>query len=417
MWPFSRKTEARDWASTWLSFGDLLQAPTASGVPVTPATSIEHPAVYRCVDLNSQTIGSLPVDCLVKRGDQRMAYREPMWLTNPNDYQDFNGLVAEAQASQELYDSAFLLKATATTGQLVGLSVLDPNTVQMLRVKLPNGNLRIVYDVQLASGKVRLAYNEILHIKAGLPIPGALRGVSPTVAARETIGTGLAARQFGANFFGSGATLSGVIELPGQMNAEQADRLQKAFTKKHGGVSKSHAVGILTGGAQWKPMSVSPNESQHLETQKYTDATIAALFGIPAEYVSPGGMEGAKGYVTGLYQRQMLWYQTGLFPRITRNERAFSSLLPGPAYIKFNVNGWLRMDPEQRVAFYTAGQLGEWLTINEIRALEDMNPLPDGDEPLHSVQWQDNAPEPEPEPEPEPVMVPVPVAPPEEAPQ
>jgi len=50
------------------------------------------------------------------------------------------------------------------------------------------------------------------------------------------------------------------------------------------------------------------------------------------------------------------------------------------------------MDPEQRVAFYQAGQLGEWLTINEIRALEDLNPLPGGDEPLHSVQWQENAP-------------------------
>jgi HK97 family phage portal protein len=410
MWPFNRKTEQRDWASTWLSFGDLLQTPTASGIQVTQATSIEHPAVYRCVDLNAQTIGSLPVDCLVRRGGERLAYPEPAWFKKPNDYQDFNGLVAEAQASQELFDSAFLLKAVLGTN-VVGLSVLDPLAVQMTRIEL-DGQQRIVYDVQLVSGRVRLASTEILHIKAGLPIPGALRGVSPTVAARETIGTGLAARQFGANFFGTGATLSGVIEIPGAMNAEQAERLQEAFKKKHGGVSKSHAIGILTGGAQWKPMSVSPNESQHLETQKYTDATIAALFGIPAEYVSPGGMEGAKGYVTGLYQRQMLWYQTGLFPRITRNERAFSSLLPRPAYIKFNVNGWLRMDPEQRVAFYTAGQLGEWLTINEIRALEDMNPLEGGDEPLHSVQWQENAPEPEPEPEPE--LVPVPVAPPEE---
>ena len=415
MWPFSRRPEQRS-GSEWITFADLLNGThTASGVTVTQTNAIQHPAVYRCVDLNSQTIGSLPVDCLVKRGDKRMAHPEPAWLKSPNDYQDFNGLVAEAQASQELYDSAFLLKAVSG-GKVVGLSVLDPRVVDMLWVQLENGTRRIVYDVQLTSGKVRLAANEILHIKAGLPIPGALRGVAPTVAARETIGTGLAARQFGANFFGSGATLSGVIEMPGQMNAEQAERLQKAFTKKHGGVSKSHAVGILTGGAQWKPMSVTPNESQHLETQKYTDATIAAVFGVPFEYVSPGGAEGAKGYVTGLYQRQMLWYQTGLYPRIVRNERAFSSLLPDPAYIKFNVNGWLRMDPEQRVAFYTAGQLGEWLTINEIRALEDMNPLPDGDDPLHSVQWQDNAPEP-PEPEPEPVMVPVPAAPSEEAPQ
>jgi len=401
MWPFSKKTETRDWATTWLSFSDLLGASTASGVNVTQTSAIEHPAVYRCVDLNAQTIGSFPVDCMARRGTRRVSYTVPQWITHPNDYQDFNGLVAEAQASQELFDSAFLLKVTSGS-TVVGLSVLDPTAVDMKWAELEDGSRVIVYDVQLVTGRVRLAQNEVLHIKAGLPIPGALRGVAPTVAARETIGTGLAARQFGANFFGSGATLSGVIETPGQMTQDQAERLQEAFKRKHGGVSRSHAVGILAGGASWKPLSVAPNESQHLETQKYTDSTVAALFGIPAEYVSPGGMEGAKGYVTGLYQRQMLWYQTGLFPRIMRNERAFSSLLPRPAYIKFNVNSWLRMDPEQRVAFYQAGQQGEWLTINEIRAWEDMNPLPGGDEPLHSVQWQENEPEPEPE------LVPVP---------
>jgi HK97 family phage portal protein len=385
MWPFTRR-EARS-GQEWITFADLLNSSwTAAGVHVTQANAIEHPAVYRCVDLNAQTIGSFPVDVLVKRGQRRMAYPVPEWIRNPNPFQDFNGLVAESQTSQELYDSAFLLKSS-DGNRLVGLAVLDPNTVEMKRVDL-GGKLVWIYDVQLVTGKVRLAYNEVVHIKAGLPMPGQMRGVSPVVAAREVIGTGVAARKFGSNFFGTGATLSGVIEMPGQMNAEQAERLQEAFKKKHGGVSKSHAVGILTGGAQWKPMSVAPNESQFLETQKYTDNQIAALFGIPAEYV--GQAEGAKGYVTGLYQRQMLWYQTGLFPRITRNERAFSALLTGNAYIKFNVDSWLRMDPEQRVAFYAAGQLGEWLTINEIRALEDMNPMEGGDEPLHSVQWQEN---------------------------
>ena len=60
--------------------------------------------------------------------------------------------------------------------------------------------------------------------------------------------------------------------------------------------------------------------------------------------------------------------------------------------MKFNSNALLRMDPDQRTAFYQAAQLGEWMTRNEIRALEDMDPVPGGDEFLHSVQWQQNAP-------------------------
>lgn len=402
MWPFPRRKREPERRSNWLAFDDLKSAlTTSSGVVVNQTTAISHPAVYRCVDLNANTIGSFPVDCLVKRSDKRMPYPEPIWLRTPNDYQDFNSLTAESVASQDIYDAAFILKAVDDAGRLAGLSVLDPACVHQRWVDVA-GKMHIVYDVTLYATSesprtVRLAANEVLFIKAGLPIPGALRGVSPIAAAKETIGTGLAARQFGANFYGNGAHLSGVIEAPGQMSPEAAERLQQAFMKRHGGVSKSHALGILSGGAQFKPISLSPADAQALETQKYTDIQIAALFGVPAEYVTDI-MGGANGYVTGLYQRQMMWYQTGLFSRITRNERAFSSLLPGGAYIKFNVDSWLRMDPEQRVAFYSAGQTGQWLTPNEIRALEDLNPLPGGDKPLKSVQWQNNQPKPAPPP-------------------
>jgi HK97 family phage portal protein len=390
VWPFSRRAEKRTSGDWFVSFADLIKvANTAAGVSVTPSNSIEHPAVYRCLYLNQSTIGSFPVDCLVKRGGKRLPYHEPLWMKAPNDYQDFHDLVGDTIVSCDQYDAAFLLKASMPSGQLVGLSVLDPNAVQMKRVDLGDGVPRIVYDVTTARGVARLAQTEILFIKAGLPVPGKLRGIAPTTALKETIGLGVAARQYGANFYGSGATLSGVIESAKDMNNEQIERLEKAFTRKHGGVSKSHAIGILSGGAQWKQIETDPDKAQALDTMKYTDGVIAAIFGIPAEYVTPVGMEGAKGYVTGLYQRQMLWYQTGLFPRITKLERAFSSLLPGSAYIKFNVNAWLRMDPEQRTAFYQAMQGGENMAPNEIRALEDMDPLgPEYDLPLKSVQWQ-----------------------------
>jgi len=388
MWPFSKRENRT--SNGFISFADLNGFTTTSGVNVTQTNSIDHPAVYRCVDLNSQTIGSFPIDCMVKRGDKRMSYPEPQWFRKPNDRQDLNALVAEAQASQEMYDSAFLLKATSATGQLVGLSVLDPTTVDMKWAVVDGRNV-IVYDVRLSEGVVRLAYNEILHIKAGLPIPGALRGVSPTVAARETIGTGMAAREFGARFYAGDGNLSSVIEVPGTMTQEQTERLQEAFKRRHGGVQKSHALGILSGGAQWKSISVSPADSQALPTQKYGDIQIAQLFGIPPNFVTEA--EGTKGFVTGVYAQKQMWYTTGLYPRITRNERAFSSLLAGGAYVKFRVDSWMRMDPAERTSFYAAGQQGQYLTRNEIRAWEDLNPVEGGDEFLHSVQWQESQPD------------------------
>jgi len=178
------------------------------------------------------------------------------------------------------------------------------------------------------------------------------------------------------------------------MTPEQIERLQTSFTKKHGGISRSHAIGILSGGASWRPMSVNPDEAQFLESRRYTATEIANLYGVPPELVTD--VEGAKGYVTALSQRMRMWYITGLMPRIVRIEEAMSSLLPRPAYVKFNVNALLRMEPSERTSFYQAAQLGEWMTRNEIRALEDMDPMPGGDEPLHSVQWQENQPEPAP---------------------
>ena len=229
-----------------------------------------------------------------------------------------------------------------------------------------------------------------MHLRS-LTLPGELKGLSPIAAAKQTIGIGLAAERFGANFFGSGATLSGVIESPGQMTAEQVERLQAAFSRRHGGVSKSHALGVLTGGAKWTPLSVKPDEAQFLESRKYTATEVANLYGVPPELVASGGTDGAKGYVTALSMRMRLWYITGLMPRIIRIERALTDLLPRPAYVRFNTNALLRMEPSERTAFYAAAQQGEWMTRNEIRALEEMDPVPGGDEFLHSVQWQDNA--------------------------
>jgi HK97 family phage portal protein len=137
---------------------------------------------------------------------------------------------------------------------------------------------------------------------------------------------------------------------------------------------------------------VKPDEAQFLEARRYTAGEIANLYGVPLEFVGDGVSNGAA-YVTGVSMRFRMWYLTGLLPRLTRIEDAFTSLLPRGVYVKFNTNGLLRMDPEQRTAFYQAAQLGEWLTRNEIRALEDMNPVEGGDEFLHSVQWQENVPE------------------------
>jgi len=406
MWPFSpsakKRAELEERAGNWLAFEDLKRMPLYSGVTVDETTAVNLPAVYKCVSLNSETIASLPIDTFAKRGEVRVPYTEPAWLREPNPLQTQAEFIAMSQASLDLDGNCFWMKTIDALGRLAGLSILAPTAVEV-RVEELNGRAEVIYMVNLRSGREALSSREVLHLRA-LTLPGELRGLSPIKCAQQTIGIGLAAEQFGAQFFGSGATLSGVIETPSNLTKEQADRLKESFTKKHGGISKSHAIGILSGGAAWKPLSVNPEEAQFLASRSYTATEIANLFGCPPEFVAGSGMEGAKGYVSGLHMRLRMWYLTGLLPRITRLEDALSSLLPRPAYVKFNTNALLRMDPAERTNFYAAAQLGQWMTRNEIRALEEMDPMEDGDEVLESVQWVSESEPSDEEPEPAPVI-------------
>ena len=393
MWPFHSgyfdKSEKRD--NGFTAFLDTAR-PVAAGVSVTKENAVNLPAVYKCVTLNAETVSSLPVNVYSKRGKNRVPRSDPAWLRDPNDFQTLREFLAVTQVSLDLAGNAYWLK-TSAGNKLVGLDVLAPDAVEP---RVEDGLL--LYYVTLKDGRRPFAATEIVHLR-GLTMPGQLVGLSPIECAKQTIGIGFASESYGAQFFGTGATLSGIISSPTTMTQEQAERLREAFTKKHGGVNKSHALGVLSGGATWTPLSVKPEEAQFLETRKYTNIEVAEMFGFPTNFFST---DGAKGYVTALHATMRLWNITGLNSRIVRIEDALTSLLPRGVYVKMNRNALvLQMDPAERTSFYQAAQLGQWMSIEEIRALEDMNPEPDGTV-LHSVQWQENQPDNDPDDEPAP---------------
>jgi HK97 family phage portal protein len=384
MWPFDRrrKEQRRDFVTPFISFADVGETTTQAGVSITQSSATSLPAVYRCISLNCDVVSTIPVDVMEKQGDKRVKAKEPFWLRRPNEDQNWETFLSQAQASLEFDGNLYALKTSTKGGQLAALNVLNPTTVEP--DKLADGN--IIYKVQTASSVEIVPSSAVVHVM-GFSLPGAIKGMSPISAMKEAIGLGLAAQQFGAQYFGTGATLSGVISVPGELEDDVVNRIREQFARKHGGISKSHAIGILTGGAEWKPLTVSPEESQFLETRRFTDIQIANAYGVPPEYVTEA--EGAKGYVTGLYARQYMWMATGINPRLIRLERAFSELLPGTQYLKFNRNSFLAMDPHERSEFYNMALLGRYMTPNQILAKEDMDPYPGGDEYLWSVQWRD----------------------------
>lgn len=394
MWPFSTllkkppDADSRSYVdlSAFTSFSDInMSGNTTAGVPVTQTTALTLPVVFSCVRINTEVPATMPVDVIRRNGEQRELRPSPWWLERPNDDQDWTDFISQAFASRWVDGNAFILKSTSG-GNLTGMWVLDPSKVTPRRIKRGR-ELVTVYDIKQSDGSVTQVGPEgVMHIKS-LTMPGQLRSMSPITQLAETMGVALAAQQYGAAWFGSGAHLTGIIEAPKEMNAQQTERLKADFTKKHAGLRKSHALGILSGGATWKPLSVSAEESQFLDTIKVNSSMIAHAYGVPAEWVTETN-NGAAGYVTSLHLGNMRWLQAGLNPTLVRFERAFSSLLPRGTEIRFNRNSLMQMDPKDRIQFYANGLVGRYMTPDDVRALEDMSPLPGGSDALWSVQWQ-----------------------------
>jgi HK97 family phage portal protein len=256
-------------------------------------------------------------------------------------------------------------------GEVQALYCLHPSYVSI--IDGPLGENR--YEVTDDQGDIRGQYNrsEILHI-AAFTVPGNSRGLSPLDMAREAIGLGLTAEEFGSRFFEQGTTMAGVIEHPGAPRPDEAKLLRDMFRKTHAGVKNSHSVGVLTGGAQFKPITLSPEQAQFLETRRFQKAEIALLYRVPA-YLVDSSVSSTWG--TGIEEQNKFFVDQTLMPWIVRIEQAVSTfLLPGQQYIRFNVDARLRAKTKDRYESYQTALSNGFLNADEIRAMEDLGPLP-----------------------------------------
>lgn len=258
-------------------------------------------------------------------------------------------------------------------GGIVELIPLDPANVT---VKREQG--RKVFYV-----KGVLFLGEMLHIK-GLMLPGSDVGYSPLEAARQSVGLGLAAQEFGAKQFDGAYNMDGVIEMPKPMipgkMADYADNWRRKRSKRYRGLP-----GILDDGATWKPTGVTSEQAQFLQTRNFTAAEIAGQMFLvdPSDLGIP--VQGTSLTYANLAERNARRVQVTLMPWLIRIEAAISGLLANPRFMKFNVNALLRGDAQQRAAYYlTMAQINQIakgigqppvLLTSEMRQLEDFTPL------------------------------------------
>lgn len=341
-------------------------APKTAGPPVTRMTAMQLMAVYGSVRLITDGVSTLPVDVYDSSGGTRTETPKPDWLTQPTDTLDYESWATQILTSLLLDGNAYIMIwRDRRTGRISQLPVLDPETVTVKRD--PGTNvLRYTRDGR------ELPRNDLVHIR-GLMLPGDDKGLSPVEYARRTIGLGLAAVDYGAEFFNGDGNMPGVIEVPHPMQPDTRDELAKQWRRKR---RTKGLPGVLWNDAKWKPTGVNHEQMQFLATRQFSAGEIAGQMFLvdPTDLGIP--VDGSSITYANLQQRNTRRVQVTFLPWIVRLEKALTSLAYGTnRYVKLNVDGLLRGDPTQRWANYQIAHNIGALDTDEIRELEDMPPL------------------------------------------
>lgn len=369
---------ARAQATTWGDWpGESSGEQTWSGIRVDPNASLQLLTVYGCVRLIADSISTLPVDVFeVLPGAAPREVPAPGWLSAPTLDLTFTEWCTQVLSSLLLHGNAYLLVLRSTGAVVVEAIPLDPTRVRVVRQR---GRLVYLIDGRPADG-------ELMHIK-GLMMPGSDVGLSPVEYARQSIGLGLAATEYGAKFFDGEGNMPGVIEIPKVAQPEQMRKLAEAWRRRRSRANGRGLPGVLDDGAQWKPTGVTNEQAQFLATRKFTAAEIAGqMFLIdPSDLGIP--VEGSNLTYGNLEQRNLRRVQVTYLPWLVRIETAITSLLGGVQRMRFNVDGLLRADTLTRYQAHVLGITNGFLTEDEARALENLPPL-DAADKKRQRQWQ-----------------------------
>jgi HK97 family phage portal protein len=347
--------------------------PTWAGKNVTVDSAQQLLVVYGASSFHADHCSTMPIDQYRKApsGARESMMLDP-WLEQPWPGLDITDALSQMWWSYWIGGHSMAPIVRNSAGRVTGFLPLHPNSWNFS----PSGQL-LVFGKPMGG-----EFISIPHVL----VPGQWRGVNPIEAARQAIGAGLAAAEYGARFFNQGTTLSGVIQMPGAApDPGDLKLMRENWVKTYGGSSQSHMPGLLFGGATWQQISVTPEQAQFLETRGFTDAQICAqLFQLPPSALSIPMESGG----TVQYQNiESAWAEVvrRWLPHLYKFKRAFSRLQPAAQYVEFNVDRYLAATTKERYETYKIGIDAGVLVPNEPRERENLSPLPGGDVPRPAV--------------------------------
>jgi HK97 family phage portal protein len=348
-----------------------------AGVRVSEVGALNSSAVFRAVSLGAGIEASLPLDAFVETDDgnrekadenARRILRKPHPDMTRLEWRETLGL------HRRLWGNSYCrILRGGPARSIQELWPIHPGRVKAGRTSETG---KKIYSID--GGREVHDDATILHIP-GMGYDGTV-GISPISLARQSIGLGLAAEEFGSRLFGSGALATGILQTEQRLTQKQADQLADRWKAKRTGMESAHGTIVLDKGANFHQLTIPPEDAQFLETRQFQITEICRWYGIPPFLMYQ--TEKSTSWGTGLEQQATGWVTFDMRRELERVEQRLTMKLLEPdynAYAKHNVEGLLRGDSKARSEFYTSmWNLGA-LSTNEIRNKEDMADVEGGD--------------------------------------
>ena len=373
--PFSGLFRARDKPQDSVSAAPVFYVGTSgSGKSVTVQSAIQLSTVYACVRVISETVASLPLSVYeAEKGGNKKALDHPLYrLLHDEPNSEMTSFVFREVmlAHLLLYGNSYSQIIRSGKNSVVGLYPLLPDHMDVDRDS--KGNLTYTYTT--SDGKtVSIKPRDILHIP-GLGFDGVM-GYSPIALEKNAIGLGIASEEYGSKFFSNGARPSGILTHPNTVKNPKA--LRESWNSAYGGSANSNRVAILEEGMKFEPIAIPNNEAQFLETRKFQVDEICRIFRVPPHLVCD--LEHAT--FSNIEHMSIDFAVHTIRPWLVRIEQAMNrALFPeqekGRFFVQFNIDGLMRGDYKSRMEGYAIARQNGWMSANDIRELENQNPIP-----------------------------------------
>ena len=337
----------------------LFNQPLTGPLNVNDGTTLSIPAAFRCVQILSDSIATLPLKAV--RNGQVIA-DTPQLLRRPDPQESRIDTIAALVTSLLMHGNAYALIGNRDRlGFATSLTVLAPPAVSVMQEAGA-----VVYKV----GGQSFDSSEIMHIR-GLTLPGSLTGLGPLAVQRRSLGLAIAGEEYSSELFVGGSMPSGVLHVEGELNKTEAEALKNGFVAAHGGRQRTPAV--LSGGVKYDALGWSSADLELLESRKYNAQAIATIFGVPGHLI--GIAQSDSMTYSNVQQDSISFVRWSIQPWASRVEAALTELLPRGQEAKFNMGGLMRADMQTRYQAHATALSSGFMTVDEVRALEDLEAL------------------------------------------